>query len=218
MKVLVTAGSTLMSIDQVRAITNIFKGKTGTAIATFIAHTKADVTLVTSNPAIASKIDTMSVIPYKTYADLAEIMEQQIVHGAYDIIIHSAAVSDFFVSNVCVMDTDGQLVKIDATKKVSSAYPKLYLELSPTEKLINKIRSDWGYSGKLIKFKLEVEKTYDELISIAIASVRASGADLIVANCLEWCDRSAVIIYADGAYIEVDRHKLPEELWRRINR
>ena len=218
MKVLVTAGSTLVPIDHVRAITNIFKGKTGTAIATFIARTKTEVTLVTSNPAIASKVDTMKVIPYKTYDDLAEVMEQQIVNGAYDIIIHSAAVSDYFVSDVCAVNAEGQMVKIDASKKVSSAHPKLYLELSPTEKLIDKIRSDWGFSGKLIKFKLEVGKTDDEMISIAITSVRASAADLIVANCLEWCDRSAMIIYADGVYIEVDRHKLPEELWRRVNR
>ncbi len=217
MRILVTAGNTLVPIDRVRAITNIFKGKTGTAIADFCSRSGADVTLITSHPDIVPKIHAMKIIPYKTYVDLAEIMEQRIRRGAYDVIIHSAAVSDFSVSAVCAMAVNGQLVKIDATKKVSSAHTKLYLELSSTEKLIDKIRSDWGYVGKLIKFKLEVEKTADELISIAIASVRASRADLIVANCLEWCDRSAMIICADGAYIEVDRHKLPEELWRRIH-
>ncbi|MFA5986455.1 MAG: phosphopantothenoylcysteine decarboxylase [Parcubacteria group bacterium] len=218
MKILITAGNTLVPIDRVRAITNIFKGRTGAAIANFCSRSGANVTLVTSNPDIVPVVPTVTIIPYKTYADLAEIMQQQIMHGSYDAIIHSAAVSDYSVSGICIKDANGQLVKIDATQKVSSKHAELYMELSPTEKLIDKIRSDWEFSRMLIKFKLEVGRSYDELIAIALASVRSSNADLIVANCLEWCDRSAMIIYADGAYIEVDRHKLPEELWRRIKR
>ena len=53
MKVLVTAGATMSPIDKVRAITNIFKGRTGTAIAKYFAKSRRhDVTLITSSPGL----------------------------------------------------------------------------------------------------------------------------------------------------------------------
>ena len=50
--VLVTAGSTMVPIDKVRAITNIFNGRTGTNIALYFAQQGWNVTLVTSNPSL----------------------------------------------------------------------------------------------------------------------------------------------------------------------
>jgi len=47
MKVLITAGSTNVMIDQVRCISNIFKGKTGNAIARFFNDTE-EVTIILS--------------------------------------------------------------------------------------------------------------------------------------------------------------------------
>ena len=217
MKILVTAGNTLVPIDHVRAITNIFKGKTGAAIAGFLVRSGADVKLVTSNPDSAPKINALTVLPYKTYADLAAIMERQIRFGTFDVVIHSAAVSDYSVSHVCVEDAEGRMVAIDASQKVASTHSKLFLELSPTEKLIDKIRSEWDFSGTLIKFKLEVGKSPDELTSIARASLQASQADYIVANCLEWFGQSAIIIGSDGTHEQIERADLPQELWRKIN-
>ncbi len=50
MNVLVTAGNTLVPIDQVRCISNVFTGKTGAAIA-LCAHGRGHrVTLITSHP------------------------------------------------------------------------------------------------------------------------------------------------------------------------
>ena len=48
----VTAGSTMVPIDKVRAITNIFNGRTGTNIALYFARQGWNVTLVTSNPSL----------------------------------------------------------------------------------------------------------------------------------------------------------------------
>ena len=171
-------------------------------------------TLVTSRPEFTPKMGNLRIISYETYYDLYEIMKKQITQKNYDVVIHSAAVSDYFVSNVLVSD---HLSPVDASGKISSNHSKLYLELSPLEKIIDKIRSDWKFSGTLIKFKLEIGKTNEELISIATESVRASKANLIVANCLEWSKKSAIIVYPDGTYSKIERSILPKELWRIIN-
>jgi phosphopantothenate---cysteine ligase (CTP) len=216
MKILVTAGATVVPIDQVRAITNIFKGKTGTDIAQHFAQKGDSVTLITSSPQLVSSDAILRIVSYKTYDDLAGAMEQEVSNGDYDIVIHSAAVSDYAVTGVLARDEERGLVRLDSSQKVSSSHDSLYLELTPTKKLIDMIRRDWGFRGKLVKFKLEVGRAYDELIAIAIKSVRDSKADLIVANCLEWYGQSAILVTPDGHFDEIERHNLSSELRRRL--
>jgi phosphopantothenate---cysteine ligase (CTP) len=216
MKTLITAGATLVPIDQVRAITNIFKGKTGTDIARHFAQMGDSVTLITSSPQLVIPGAFLRVISYKTYDDLAEAMEQEVLNGGYDAIIHSAAVSDYAVTGVLAQDKGRGLIRLDSSQKVSSSYDSLYLELTPTKKLIDMIRREWGFKGKLVKFKLEVGRTHNEIISIALKSVRDSKADLIVANCLEWYSQSAILVYPDGHFDEIERRNLSSELRRRL--
>lgn len=217
MKILITAGNTQVPIDQVRSITNIFRGRTGVAIANCFADMGADVTLVTSNKEMVNDRKDLQVIYYKTYHALAGVMADHIQHHHYDVVIHSAAVSDYTVNGVYAKDACGALIAIDADAKISSKYEHLYLELSPTEKLIDKIRGQWGFCGKLIKFKLEVGKTREELIDIAVRSMQISDADMIVANSLEWSSWSAIIINAQKSQTHVSRNELPHVLWRMIN-
>lgn len=235
-KVLITAGSTIVPIDKVRLISNVFSGKTGTAIAKLFAKKGDEVTLVTSSPHfIGSKKwkkwiekivwffkisifpeQRIKVLPYKTFNQLKESMEEKITSGNYDVVIHSSAVSDYKVSQVCVKDEEGELVGIDAAKKVSSKHEKLYLEMVPTEKLVDLIREQWGFEGKLVKFKLEVGITDTELIEIGKKSRAVSRADLLVANCLEWSGQYAYILDESGNIEKTSRRKLAENLYRKL--
>jgi phosphopantothenate-cysteine ligase/phosphopantothenoylcysteine decarboxylase/phosphopantothenate--cysteine ligase len=198
-KVLITAGSTNVMIDKVRCISNIFKGKTGSDIAIAAHQRYLDVTLITSNPELIGD-NVFNVIPYKTYDELYSAMEKEITTKKYDTIIHSAAVSDYAVEGTYAPKQTYQnfeLEKLDASKKISSSESELYLKLVPTEKIIDKIRFPWGFKGKLVKFKLQVGITDDELIKIATKSMNDSKADHIVANCLEWAKERAYIISAN---------------------
>lgn len=215
-KVLVTAGSTAVPIDQVRSISNIFRGKTGAAIAIELAEKGLDVTLVTSDLDIFSKpTEALSrIITFKTYDELYALMEKEIWENNYDVIIHSAAVSDYRVSTVCVME-DGKLKAIDSGSKVSSSHSELYLRLSPTQKIIDLIRDQWGFSGYLVKFKLQVGIADEELITIAQESRVHSQADMIVANCLEWSrDRAYLITESD--LIDIPRKDLSNRIYELI--
>jgi phosphopantothenate-cysteine ligase/phosphopantothenoylcysteine decarboxylase/phosphopantothenate--cysteine ligase len=235
-KILVTAGNTQVPIDKVRAITNIFKGKTGTAIAKHFAEQGAEVTLITSNPAlIADAPKNLRIVPYKTFDDLEVAMQAELgkPDNGYDVVIHSAAVSDYATAGIYILEESEEMVEIspnlfakmpserlaevDKSGKVSSAHPCLYLKLTQTKKLVDLIRADWGFKGILVKFKLEVGKSNGELLAIAEKSLTASGADFIVANCLEWSDASAYIMDHSGKGDFCKRANLAAELYRRVS-
>ena len=238
MKILVTAGATMTPIDKVRAITNIFHGRTGTEIAKHFALDSGNqVTLMTSNPDLIyndqkficvrklvpetflmrflTRKTFISVIPYKTYDELRDLMASEIRFGHYDLIIHSAAVSDYTVSQVMVRE-GAELKPVDNSKKISSKHDKMYLELVPTEKLIDKIRRDWGFKGQLVKFKLQVGMSDEKLIRIATKSMSDSESELIVANCLEWSKEYAYVIGKDGRTVKVNRQEIAAEIERRL--
>lgn len=224
--ILVTAGSTSCPIDKVRSISNIFQGYTGTDIAIeFASSAGNNVSLLTSNTTLLnlrlSKYDELLgfLLPtqYKTYDDLFTVMEREITTKQYDVIIHSAAVSDYKVDGTYyVKDDIFQLV--DNTSKISSSHDELYLKLIQTPKIIDYIRKDWNYKGVLVKFKLQVGISDTELINIATDSMFHSKADFIVANCLEWSrDRAYIIDARTITPTLVKRENLSQVLMEKIH-
>lgn len=231
MKVLVTAGNTRVPIDKVRGIDNVFKGRTGTAIAEYFAANGCAVTLLTSHPQLTSdeiaRAHDLTVIRYKTYDDLNEKMEALITHGEFKIIIHSAAVSDYRVAGMYAEHgkmsvgehTIRDLRELDSSGKVGSHHKELWMQLVPTEKIIDKIRNPWGFDYTLVKFKLQVGMSDAELLEVACESMRHSDADFIVANTLEGInDKAFVIPAANGGRnpIFTSRANLPHTLFKAL--
>jgi phosphopantothenate-cysteine ligase/phosphopantothenoylcysteine decarboxylase/phosphopantothenate--cysteine ligase len=236
MKILVTAGATMVMIDQVRAITNIFKGQTGTEIAYHLAHEDGhDVTLVASDQGVVDRVEKPwrdedswngpycftapkypTVIYYQTFGELASIMEREIRTGNYDVVIHSAAVSDYKVDYIETATPFGE-GSVKRENKISSGYDNLILRLVPTFKIVDKIRSEWGFTGKLVKFKLQVGISEAELVRIAMKSREDSNADFIVANCLEWANQYALVVGRDNIVERVTRQALLEAIERRLS-
>src|SRR3954466_15656106 len=107
MNLLITAGNTLTLIDKVRGITNIFTGRTGTAIAVEAYRRGHRVTLLTSHPeridemqARSSGAERLQILPYQTFEELQTSMERQIVGEEFDAVVHCAAVSDYRCAGV----------------------------------------------------------------------------------------------------------------------
>jgi phosphopantothenoylcysteine synthetase/decarboxylase len=206
---LVTAGNTQAPIDRVRCLTNIFTGRTGTRIALHALERGHTVTLLTSHPEVVEALqpagslprERWSVYPYRTFDDLHDCMEQTIRQGHLDVVVHSAAVSDYLAVGTYAPaegtrfreeegtwesppGTPDRLVNVTAAKVKSDA-PELWLRLVRAPKLVDLVRPVWGFRGVLVKFKLEVGVSKEELLAIAERSRRHSGADLMVANTLE---------------------------------
>jgi phosphopantothenate---cysteine ligase (CTP) len=212
--VLITAGATMVPIDKVRAITNIFKGQTGTTIALHFAQKGWDVTLITSNPSLleGKSVGDLLVITYQTYDELFSAMQKSICsERKYDAVIHSAAVSDYRVEGTYIYEPEGRMQVVGSKGKISGGFDELYLRLLPTQKIVDMIREPWGYNGYLVKFKLQVGMSDDELKKVAEESRVQSKANMIVANCLEWANDRAFVM-TQKRTISVARANLPETI------
>jgi phosphopantothenoylcysteine synthetase/decarboxylase len=237
MNILVTAGNTQVPIDRVRCITNRFTGKTGALIALEAFHREHCVTLLTSNPGAVSGLKSIPdgpnwrVFPYQTFEELQREMGAAVRSGGFHAVVHTAAVSDFLVRGVYGLRNDddtrfneqsGKWEGLNARMidrsagKIKSDEQELWLRLVRAPKLIDCVRSDWHFSGVLVKFKLEVGVSEEELLQIAEASRQHSQADLMVANTLEGAAEWALLGPLGGKYERVQREDLPCRLLEEI--
>jgi phosphopantothenate-cysteine ligase/phosphopantothenoylcysteine decarboxylase/phosphopantothenate--cysteine ligase len=236
MNILVTAGNTLVPIDKVRCITNIFSGRTGAAIALHAHERGHDVQLLTSHPEVVETLSgaesafasmRWSLARYTTFADLEKLLAKEAQEPDLDAVVHCAAVSDYRSDSVyaaaagtefdCTRGTwssmAGTPTLVDrAAGKVKSDEEVLWLRLVRTPKLIDLFRGDWKFKGVLVKFKLEVGSTDAELLDIAEKSRVYSGADFMVANTLEGASFWAYLGPTSAGYQRIDRRHLPERL------
>jgi phosphopantothenoylcysteine synthetase/decarboxylase len=240
MRILVTAGNTLTPIDRVRGLTNIFTGRTGANIAVRAHERGHSVTLLTSHPEAAASLhnsepvgDRWEVRRYRTFEDLQTRMTELASTPSLDALIHSAAVSDYQCAGVYAPapDTafhpesgrwsgppDGPTMTDMAAGKVKSSEPELWLRLVRAPKLIDLVREPWGFTGVVVKFKLEVGVSDEGLLEIAEASRRHSAADLMVANTLEGASFWAYVGPVAGVYQRVGRRDLADRLLDEVER
>jgi phosphopantothenoylcysteine synthetase/decarboxylase len=183
-KVLVTAGPTWAAVDRVRVMTSIFSGETGLRFARHFKEIGADVTLL-MGPGRAKFVkedwSEMNIRQFFYYDELAELLDEELDNNSFDIIIHSSAVSDYKVANAF----DG---------KTPSGLDQFSLQLEETAKLVDRIREK-SPEAFLVKFKLQVGLTPEKLYNIALNSLKATGADLIVANDLDTMEGENHVAY-----------------------
>ncbi len=237
MNILVTAGGTLVPIDKVRCITNVFTGRTGASIALHAHDRGHTVTLLTSTPEAVADLREHGaptdarwlVRRYRTFDDLEQRLMEPIRSGSVEVVVHTAAVSDYRAAGVYTsapgtqFDPTGKRwvgtapALIDrAAAKVKSDEEELWLRLVQTPKIVDQIRSAWGFRGVLVKFKLEVAVSDDELLKIAEPSRVRSNADLMVANTVEGAQDWAFVGPLDGRYERVSRRDLATRLLEAI--
>jgi phosphopantothenoylcysteine synthetase/decarboxylase len=235
MNFLVTAGNTQAPIDRVRCITNIFSGRTGASIARTAWGRGHTVILATSRPETLLEFglnprdpgERFTVLPYQTFDELTTILQSQIRSGTQDVVCHSAAVSDylsagaftpdagtFFNARTGQWEAQSGVPSLTEQKagKIKSSEPELWIRLVRAPKLIDRIRQPWGFTGILVKFKLEVGLNEPELVEVAENSRKQSSADLMVANTLDGAAHWAFIGPIRERYERVSRRELPDQL------
>jgi phosphopantothenoylcysteine synthetase/decarboxylase len=230
MRFLVTAGNTRERIDQVRDWGNIFTGNTGYDIARGLAEV-GEVDLLSSNAAHRAQVKAglgtrYPVVPHEftCHAELRAALERLVRGHAYDAIFMTAAVSDYRpVRTFAVLgrETDENdpaierwIVRDVQAGKVKSTHRAIAVLGEPTEKLVDLFRGAWGYRGMLVKFKLEVGMSDEELLAVGQASRVASGADYLVANTLEMVNgpRPGAYLLREGGQEWVARESLAERM------
>jgi phosphopantothenoylcysteine decarboxylase/phosphopantothenate--cysteine ligase len=167
-KVLITAGPTWVAIDSIRVISNTATGETGILLAKRLIDKGAKVTLLINAQNCCSLNKKIKILAFSFFDQLKKNIEKELSSGMYDILIHSAAVSDY---------KPVKLVK----GKINSDRNKLRLDLVPTPKIINRIKKI-NSSLFLVGFKYEAGKGKDVLTQKAIKLMDNSKADIVIAN------------------------------------
>ncbi|MBN2121056.1 MAG: hypothetical protein JW734_08420 [Candidatus Omnitrophica bacterium] len=170
-KILVTAGPTWVRLDKVRVLTSIFSGATGALTARVFKDKGYRVSLLLGPTRFPFEARGITVLRFKYFEDLQQLLKEQLKDKAYRVVIHSAAVSDYKPYKV-------QAAKIPSSKK------SLLVRLKPAPKLIKQIRKT-REDVFLIQFKLEVNKTRKALINAAFRSLVENKSDIVVANDLK---------------------------------
>jgi phosphopantothenate-cysteine ligase/phosphopantothenoylcysteine decarboxylase/phosphopantothenate--cysteine ligase len=240
MRILVTAGNTQAPIDRVRCLTNIFTGRTGASIALSALDRGHEVTLLTSRPEAIRELRARhqpaahwSLQAYRTFDDLQNLMADHIGGGGFAAVVHCAAVSDYSPAGVFRPaphtrfgpdnqweSTTADLPALEnrASDKIKSDEPELWLRLVRAPKLIDQIRSVWGFRGVLVKFKLELGVSDERLQEIAERSRRHSEADLMVANTLEGHNSWVFLGPIHDRYERIERSELGQRLLDEVER
>lgn len=167
-KILITAGPTWVPIDNVRVISNIASGETGILLAKKLCRFKAKPTLLLGPGQKSCANGKINLKRFRFFDDLKKIITRELRSQNYDILIHSAAVSDYQPKT--------------RLKKKSGSDRKLWkLNLLPTPKLIRLVKKiDPGIF--LIGFKYEPDAKKEGLLSKAKRLLNLSDAGLVVAN------------------------------------
>ncbi len=190
-RILITAGPTWVPIDAVRVISNIATGETGILLAQQLEKLGARITLLMGPVGACCLNNKIKIIRFKFFDELRDIINKELRAKKYDVVIHSAAVSDF---------KSGHYLN----SKLSS--DKIYnLKLAPLPKIVRDIRYG-APKAKLVIFKLEEGVPDKILIRRARESLLAYRADLVVANEIH-PDYKAFILDKEKVYFQVNSKK-----------
>jgi len=236
MNFLITAGSTQSSIDRIRCVTTIFTGRTGTAIARTAWGRGHTVTLATSRPDTLQEYginhrdpgDRFSVVTFRTYDELAVLLQTRLKTVGYDVVCYAAAGGDYLPAGAFVPNPgtffNARIGQWEAKSggppalveqkmgKIPRSETEVWLRLVRGPKLIDRIREPWGFAGILVKFQMESGLGDIELIDLAESSRTSSGADLIVATTMEAAAHSVFVGPINNRYERVPRRELPDRL------
>ena len=180
MRCLVTAGPTFEPLDRVRRLTNFSTGNLGTALASHLAASGHEVTLLRSDTATAvPPLPPVKILPFSTTADLAGQFLAQ-ANDALIAIFHAAAVSDFSFGPVYERQPAGHLEVIHGGK-ISTRTGSLLVTLRPTPKILPNLR-EWFPRAVIIGWKYEVDGLRPDVLAKAQRQLVECTSDACVTN------------------------------------
>ncbi len=175
--ILITAGGTIVKIDDVRHIANMSSGKFGVSLAIELARdADASITLLLSKSGALRFKDTLSgyenitVKEYETYYDYSSLFQHLLINNVYDSVVSTAAVSDYVVDG----ETNG---KISGDSLVT-------ITLKPVPKLLPMIKF-LQPNTFLVGFKLLVGAGEEEKGKAITKQFDSARSDIVAFNDLK---------------------------------
>jgi phosphopantothenoylcysteine decarboxylase/phosphopantothenate--cysteine ligase len=181
-KILITMGGCVEPIDGVRAITNTSSGATGAYLANQFHQLGADIMClkglnsVTPDPLIKTRT-------YRDFSSLEALLTEELAEGAYDLVIHCAAVSDYSV--VSIQPADQSHLAQKTGEKIDSSSLEMMIRLKKNPKLLDQIKSLSGAKKPLlIGFKLTGNDPKDKIDQAIERQFHEANCDLVIHNAL----------------------------------
>ncbi|MEA1957455.1 MAG: bifunctional phosphopantothenoylcysteine decarboxylase/phosphopantothenate--cysteine ligase CoaBC [Euryarchaeota archaeon] len=168
-RILITGGPTIEPIDPIRILTNRSSGRTGIELAKEAYKQGAEVTLVHSKELnLEEGIKEVKVETAREMIDtcVTELREGKEKEEGYDVLISSAAISDFTA---------------DSSETKISSGEDFYLHLVPTGKLIDEVKREFP-GLVIVGFKAETNVSEEELIRKAREKMDDHNIEMVVAN------------------------------------
>ena len=169
MRILITGGPTIEPIDPIRILTNRSSGRTGIELAKEAYKQGAEVTLVHSKELnLEGDIKEVKVETAREMIDtcVTELRGGKEKEEGYDVLISSAAISDFTA---------------DSSETKISSGEDFYLHLVPTGKLIDEVKREFP-ELVIVGFKAETNASEEELIRKAREKMETHNIEMVVAN------------------------------------
>lgn len=166
-RILITAGPTWVSIDPVRVISNSASGETGKRLAEACAGAGGRVTLLLGPGEKPASNKKVSVKRFTFFDELQRLFRSEL-RRQYDVVIHSAAVSDY------------RPLRASRTK-ISSRARSWSCTFVPTPKLISMIKRT-SAGSYAVGFKYEPRTAAATLIRKARKLMDSCRLDAVVAN------------------------------------
>jgi phosphopantothenoylcysteine decarboxylase/phosphopantothenate--cysteine ligase len=168
-KIIVTAGPTPAKIDNVRIISNRFKGRLGVKIAEELYMRGSNVHLILGSTGLEVpsflKDHTTKIRTFDEY--YIQITKE--LHEGYDVGIFAAAVIDYIPAT----ESKGKIPSQDLDFNT--------IPLKQTFKIIKKVRED-NPNLIMVTFKYEENISKEDLLRIAENRIKNDGYQLVVAN------------------------------------
>jgi phosphopantothenoylcysteine decarboxylase/phosphopantothenate--cysteine ligase len=204
-RILITAGPTWVAIDRVRVISNIASGESGILLAEKFRNQGAKVTLLLGPGCACCLNRKIKVLRFIFFDQLKNLVAEELKRGRYDLVVHSAAVSDYRPAKV-------------RSKKINSNLKRLKIELVPTSKIIDRIK-ELSLGVRLIGFKFEPEVAKAVIIKKARNLMERADLDMVVANTVKRNQYRAYILKDKMVYGPLlNKNKMADKLIRLIAR
>ncbi|GAB2022546.1 phosphopantothenate--cysteine ligase [Pseudolactococcus yaeyamensis] len=211
MRILITSGGTTEKIDQVRGVTNFATGNLGKVIAERFLMANHDVILLAGRGAVLpDQHPNLTLLHISDVADLLATTAKWIPQT--DVFVHSMAVSDYAPIYMTDFDTVATssdihefLVKQNIENKISSQSDYQVLFLKKTPKIISTIKQ-LNSSVILFGFKLLVDVSKEQLISVARSALTKNQADYVLANDLTEISATAHHGWLVGQDVIIEAH------------
>jgi phosphopantothenoylcysteine decarboxylase/phosphopantothenate--cysteine ligase len=180
--ILVTGGPTPVPLDDVRLVTNIFRGKLGREMAKELVLRGAAVSFLLGGGIEVEDWLSPFTTVHKTYDEYRDrVLDRTRGQNKPKMMILSAAVADYRPREVFA-------------GKIASKSPELILPpFVPTEKVVDKAH-EVAPEVPIVSFKLLSRVSVEELIAEARARLETH-SQIVVANRREDCDAAHQIVY-----------------------